>query len=148
MRITNFLHFNTKKHLRTSLRCCSLSKNLFFDRLTEVKGAIKTSNTTPKCMWILERGVLRSKAKCLAKQVFCNTSVKKLIFLPSVIRKGIFRVWRSIYCILPVDGFFDALGGCCTGNSPSFFDRGQRSHQDKQHAPEVYVDTREGRVAQ
>jgi hypothetical protein len=47
----------------------SLSKNLFFDRLTEVKGATKTSNTTPKCMWILERGVLRSKAKCLAKQV-------------------------------------------------------------------------------
>ena len=47
-------------------RFFSLSKNLFFDRLAEVKEAPKTSNSTPKCMWILERGELRSKAKCLA----------------------------------------------------------------------------------
>ena len=48
----------------------SLSKNLFFDRLAEVKGAIKTSNSTPKCIWILERGELRSKSKYLAQQAF------------------------------------------------------------------------------
>ena len=44
----------------------SLSKNLFFDRLTEVKGSAKTSNSTPKCIEILERGELRSKSKHLA----------------------------------------------------------------------------------
>ena len=36
----------------------SLSKNSFFDRLTEVKEATKTSNSTPKCMRILERGAM------------------------------------------------------------------------------------------
>ena len=45
-----------------------LSKNLFFDRVAEVTKAGKTSNSTPKCMWILERGELRSKAKRLASQ--------------------------------------------------------------------------------
>ena len=37
-----------------------------FDRLAEGKEAPKTSNATPKCMWILERGALRSKSKHLA----------------------------------------------------------------------------------
>ena len=46
----------------------SLSKNLVFDRLAEIKEAPKTSNATPKCMWILERGALRSKSKRLAQQ--------------------------------------------------------------------------------
>ena len=46
----------------------SLSKNLFFDKLAEGKEATKTSNSTPKCMRILERVELRSKSKCLAKQ--------------------------------------------------------------------------------
>ena len=41
-------------------------KNLFFDRLPEVKGTAKTSNSTPKCIEILERGELRSKSKHLA----------------------------------------------------------------------------------
>ena len=40
--------------------------------MTEVKEAPKTSNATPKCMWILERGALRSKAKTLAVQGFLN----------------------------------------------------------------------------
>ena len=39
-----------------------------FDRLSEVKEGAETSNATPKCMWILERGALRSKSKCLAEQ--------------------------------------------------------------------------------
>ena len=30
-------------------------KNSFFDKLTEVTKAAKTSNSNPKCMWILER---------------------------------------------------------------------------------------------
>ena len=49
----------------------SLSKKLVFDRLEEVIKADKTSNSTPKCIWILERGELCSKSKCLAKQAFC-----------------------------------------------------------------------------
>ena len=45
-------------------------KKVVFDRLAEVKEAPKTSNSTPKCMWILERGELRSKSKYLSKQGF------------------------------------------------------------------------------
>ena len=57
---------------RLKSRPCQSVKKVFFDRLAEVKGAPKTSNSTPKCMWILERGELRSKPKCLATQgVFC-----------------------------------------------------------------------------
>ncbi len=41
-------------------------KKLVFDRLAEVTKAAETSNSTPKCMWILERGELRSKSKSLA----------------------------------------------------------------------------------
>ena len=41
-------------------------KKVFFDRLTEVEEAAKTRSSFPKCMWILERGELRSKSKCLA----------------------------------------------------------------------------------
>ena len=41
-------------------------KKLVFDRLAEVIKVVKTSNSTPKCMWILERGELRSKSKSLA----------------------------------------------------------------------------------
>ena len=40
--------------------------NLLFDRLAEVTKAVKTSNSLPKCMWILERSELRSKSKSLA----------------------------------------------------------------------------------
>ena len=36
--------------------------------MTEVTKAVKTSNSPPKCMWILERGELRSKSKHLAQQ--------------------------------------------------------------------------------
>ena len=42
----------------------------YFDRLAEVTKADKTSNSPPKCMWILERGELRSKSKSLAQQAF------------------------------------------------------------------------------
>ena len=45
-------------------------KKLIFDRMAGVTKAAKTSNSTPKCMWILERGELRSKSKCLAQQAF------------------------------------------------------------------------------
>ena len=41
-------------------------KKLIFDRLKEVTKADKASNSPPKCMWILERGELRSKSKSLA----------------------------------------------------------------------------------
>ena len=43
-------------------------------KFTEVKGAAKTSNSPPKCIWILERGELCSKSKCLRKQVFSTSS--------------------------------------------------------------------------
>ena len=44
------------------------------DKLTEAKETPKTSNSLPKCMWILERGELRSKSKRLAKQAFYKPS--------------------------------------------------------------------------
>ena len=51
-------------------RFYSLSKNLFFDRLTEVKGAPKTSNPDSSAyMGTVESG-LRSKSKHLAQQAF------------------------------------------------------------------------------
>jgi hypothetical protein len=46
----------------------SLLKKYFSAKLAEVDKAAKTSNATPKCMRILERGALRSKSKCLAEQ--------------------------------------------------------------------------------
>ena len=53
-------------------------KKLVFDRLAEVKKAGKTSNSTPMCMWILERGVLRSKSKSLAQQGFLTPHLSKI----------------------------------------------------------------------
>ena len=95
----------------------SLSKNLFFDRLAAVKGAIKTSNTPSKCMWILEGGVLRSKAKYLAAQgIFRNLSVKK-DYLPFFYGTETFLLRCSIFCILPVGGFFDTLKRGCLFDS-------------------------------
>ena len=41
-------------------------KKLIFGRLAEVTKDGKTSNSSPKCMSILERGELRSKSKSLA----------------------------------------------------------------------------------
>ena len=59
------LAFSMKKDtLRCLFSVCQ--KTSFFDRLAEGKEAPKTSNSTPKCMWILERGELRSKSKSLA----------------------------------------------------------------------------------
>ena len=57
---------NKKLGRLQTLQFLSLSKNLFFGRLAEVTKAGKTSNSPPKCMWILERGELRSKSKSLA----------------------------------------------------------------------------------
>ncbi len=63
------------RHLRFSL-----SKKYFFDRLAEVKETPKTSNSTPKCISILEWGELRWKSKRFSKQIF-PTSVKNQRFL-------------------------------------------------------------------
>ena len=82
----------------------SLSKNLFFDRLAEVKGAIKTSNTPSKCMWILEGGVLRSKAKYLAAQgIFRNLSVKK-DYLPFFLWNG--NIFVTVFYFLHFAGWW------------------------------------------
>ena len=48
-----------------------------FGTLAEVNKAAKTSNSTPKCMWILERGELRSKSNHLAQQAILNFSVSR-----------------------------------------------------------------------
>ena len=53
-------------------------KKLVFDRLAEVKKAGKTSNSTPMCMWILERGELRSKSKSLAQQALLSPHSSKI----------------------------------------------------------------------
>ena len=50
-------------------------KKILFDRLTEVNKAVKTSNSTPKCMRILEWGELRSKSKHLAKQALLGLRI-------------------------------------------------------------------------
>ena len=53
----------------------------FFDALAELKEAVKTSNATPKCMWILEWGALCSKSKRLAEQaIFTLIRQKSKIF--------------------------------------------------------------------
>ena len=51
-------------------RFCSLSKNLFFGRLTEVTKAVKTSNSHSSAYVDTVEGELRSKSKSLAQQVF------------------------------------------------------------------------------
>jgi hypothetical protein len=48
------------------LTAFQLVKKLIFDKLAEVKGAPKTSNSNPKCMGILEVFELRRKSKSLA----------------------------------------------------------------------------------
>ena len=60
----------TKMHSRDSFlsRLCSLSKNLFFDRLTEVKGGFKTSKPHLSAYMDTVGGGLRSKSKRLAQQ--------------------------------------------------------------------------------
>jgi hypothetical protein len=60
-------------------------------------------------MWILERGELRSKSKCLAQQAFCPTSVKNQRFLPPSPQGEGFGV-RQTNC-LHFDGWrlFDTL---------------------------------------
>ena len=85
-------------------------KKPIFDRLAEVKEAPKTSNSTPKCMWILERGELRSKSKSLAQQAF----LQSLSQLPDIgncqlpLHKGAgFGIHKL--CVLTVWGFFDTL---------------------------------------
>ena len=55
-------------------------KKEFFDRLSEVTKAVKTSNSTPKCMWILERGSDGSAAGVCAKE---NTGHRNRIELCS-----------------------------------------------------------------
>ena len=84
----------------------SLSKNYVFNKLTEGKEAPKTSNATPKCMWILERGALRSKSKRLAQQgVLENITFETGDPSPTLLM-------GYIFCVLTVWGFFDTLKGC------------------------------------
>ena len=53
----------------------SVCQKIHFDRLAEGKGAVKTNNATPKCMWILERGALCSKSKRLAEQALLQSLI-------------------------------------------------------------------------
>ena len=48
----------------------SLSKNLFFDRLTEVKGAFKPSKPHPSAYMDTVGGGLRRKSKGFAQQIY------------------------------------------------------------------------------
>jgi hypothetical protein len=64
-------------------------------------------------MWILERGELRSKSKCLAQQAFYTSSVKNQRFLPPSPQGEGFGRKQIITCILMVGGFFDALRSQC-----------------------------------
>ena len=85
----------------------SLSKNLFFDRLAEVKGAAKTSKPHSSAYIGTVEGGLRSKSKCLAQQgLFTNS--EKYVFLLLIRRK---QTKSPIVktCILTVGGFFDTL---------------------------------------
>ena len=54
----------------TNLQPCSLSKNLFFDRLTEFKKAAKTSKMSSSAYVGTVEIILRSKSKSLAVQGF------------------------------------------------------------------------------
>ena len=47
-------------------------KNLFFDRLAEVKGAVKTSKPISSAYIGTVESGLRSKSKCLAQQGFAD----------------------------------------------------------------------------
>ena len=93
----------------------SLSKNDVFDKLTEGKEAPKTSNATPKCMWILERGALRSKSKRLAQQgILENITFGTGNPSPTLLI-------GCIFCVLTVWGVFDTLRSCCEFCNSSFF---------------------------
>ena len=64
----------------------SLSKNLFFGRLKEVTKVVKTSNTHSSAYVDTVEGVLRSKSKCLAQQVFYKlpqSKIKRFLTAPS-----------------------------------------------------------------
>ena len=100
----------------------SLSKNLFFDKLAEVNKAVKTSNSTPKCIWILERGELRSKSKSLAQPL--HPPLKRAPFpkgegitphpsnfqdfATSLQGKGFLKT-MILFRFLTIGGFFDTL---------------------------------------
>ena len=58
-----------------------------------VTKAAKTSNSTPKCMWILERGELRSKSKSLAQQAFLPLIRQKSKIFATFSPKR--RLWRA-----------------------------------------------------
>ena len=73
-----------------------LVKNSVFDKLTEVNKAAKTSNSNPKCMWILEVFELRCKSKSLAMQDFLQNLIrqKSKIFATFPKGEGILRaIW-------------------------------------------------------
>ena len=92
----------------------SVSKTDVFDKLTEGKEAPKTSNATPKCMWILERGALRSKSKRLAQQgILENITFGTGDPSPTLLI-------GCIFCVLTVWGFFDTLRSCCEFCNSSF----------------------------
>ena len=106
-----------------ALRGCQSVKNYFCDRLTEVNKAAKTSNATPKCIQILERGALCSKSKRLAQQgLFAPhpSKIKDFCHLPpggkalSVIHCYIshFDGWR-FFDTLRTPAMLNALRGFC-----------------------------------
>ena len=80
----------------------SLSKNLLFDRLAEVKEASKASNSHSSAYTDTVEGELRSKSKHLAQQELSQPlSQKSNGFLPAPLTQG--------SLLLPKPGF-DGLG--------------------------------------
>ena len=87
----------------------SFCQKTYFDRMAGVTKAAKTSNSTPKCMWILERGELRSKSKSLAQQAFLPHPSKIKDFCHLLPKEKALTCVKQIACILTVGGFFDTL---------------------------------------
>ena len=88
----------------------SLSKNLFFDRLTEVKEAGKTNKPNPSAYIGTVGFGLCSKSKCLAQQALYTTSIKnQRFFPPSPPGEGFLNNILVIFRVLTFGGFFDTL---------------------------------------
>ncbi len=85
----------------------NLSKNLIFDRLTEVKGVAKTSKPSSSAYGGTVELGLRSKSKCLAEQAFAVFLCRAGIILRS--NGSAHKAFADNICILTVGGYFDTL---------------------------------------
>ena len=101
----------------------SLSKNLFFDRLTEVKEAVKTNKPNPSAYIGTVGFELCCKSKCLVKQdvflilrdgkpvpyFFTPHPSKIKDFCHLLLEEKAFVRLSLEFCVLTVWGFFDTL---------------------------------------